>query len=162
MTFAERCPNSWQAHYLYARMFDLVKRPQKAITELRRAIELAPGEWKPYSDLGEILNAQGLEKKDPQMLAEAASVLERACALVGLDHPAPHFNLALAYWNLNRPQDTREKLRELLAGITPEHRLYAKGALTSPRRFHARQKAARSVLSGRLFYALGDRSFAHS
>ncbi|MBI2568022.1 MAG: tetratricopeptide repeat protein [Candidatus Schekmanbacteria bacterium] len=101
-----RDPDNWRGLHLRSMLYDMGNRADLAITDLRHAMRVAPQEWRPYNDLGTLLNAQA--RTNHGIAQEAVAVLESACRLAPQGEFAPRFNLALAYWNDGRPQQARE------------------------------------------------------
>jgi tetratricopeptide (TPR) repeat protein len=116
-----RDPSSWRGHHLRSMLYDAADKVELAIEELREAARLAPWEWKPFNDLGTLLNARA--RTDRKTADEAVEVLEKAVTLAPADELAPRYNLGLAYWNAGRRIEARSTLDEMIRTGPPDDRL---------------------------------------
>lgn len=115
----ERDPDNWRGLHLRAKFFEMADKPERAMDDLRHAIRVAPHEWKPFNDLGTLLNARA--QTDKSAAVEAVKVLERACELAPPEEPAPRYNLGLAFWNSDRPDEARQIMTQVAETGPPDH-----------------------------------------
>lgn len=113
----QRDSGNWQALHIRSMLYDMAGKPELAITDLRRATQSAPREWKPWNDLGMLMNEK--VRSGQAAAAEAVEVLETACRLAPAGEPAAQFNLGLAYWNANRRDDARRALQQAVTAQRP-------------------------------------------
>ncbi len=122
-TLIDLAPESWRGYYLRAKLFDMGDRVDRALEDLARAHELAPHRWEPLNDRGTLLNA--LAQDDSARAEEAVECLKKAAHLAP-DEPSPRFNLALAYWNAGRREESRGLAQELVETLPETHSLWGR------------------------------------
>lgn len=87
-----RNPKSWAGWQHMGNLYEAVPKPIEAEDAYRKAIALAPTEWKPLTNLGALL----VQSTDAAKHAEAKKLLEKAAQVAPEGELRPQYNLALA------------------------------------------------------------------
>lgn len=116
----EKAPEYWESHYHLGSVLDVLDQTDEAKTAYRKAIELAPEEWRPLNNLAYLLNDQ----QTPGSWSEAERLLEKAIELAPEDEPLPHYNLALSLVNLGKDTEALKQCLKILDFLSPEHSLW--------------------------------------
>src|SRR4029453_2467452 len=101
----KRNPKSWEAWFHLGNLYEAIPKEQEAEDAYRKAVELAPDNWKPLTNLAGLL----IQMNDPAKNSAAVPLLEKALTLAPKGDWRVHYNLALAYTKLGK----RDKAFEL-------------------------------------------------
>jgi tetratricopeptide (TPR) repeat protein len=106
-----RKPRSWGAWLHLGNLFEAdPARQQESEDAYRKAVELAPTEWKPLTNLAGLLIQLPERKKNE----EAVPLLEKALRLVPEGEWRVHYNLALAHTRLGNRDRALELARQIV------------------------------------------------
>jgi len=119
-----RHPQSWRGYYLRSILYDLADRPDRAITDLRRALRLAPEQWQPLNDLGLLLCAEAGARGEHS--DEGVQLLRSASARAPTDELAPRYNLGLAYLAAGQQAAARRTVNDMVQRGPDDHALVAR------------------------------------
>ena len=122
-----RNPKSWGAWQHLGNLYEAVPKPAEAEDAYRKAIALAPDEWKPLTNLGALL----VQSSEPTKHAEAKKLLEQASKVAPGGERRPQYNLALALVRLGDKKGALA-LAKMLAPHLPEAKKLEENLKSSP------------------------------
>jgi tetratricopeptide (TPR) repeat protein len=106
-----RSPNCWEAWFHLGNLYEAVPLEAMAEEAYRRAVALAPGQWKPLMNLAGLLVQLTVREKN----LEAVGLLEQATTLAPKEEWRVTYNLALARTRLGERGAALALAREVIA-----------------------------------------------
>ena len=109
-------PTSWQLHQHLGNLYETAKLDADAETHYRRAVALAPGEWKPRMNLGALLTQMDVATNH----REAIQALEKAASLAPDGEWQIQYDLALAHFRVKELEEALELCDHVIESAPPD------------------------------------------
>ncbi|MBE2249449.1 MAG: tetratricopeptide repeat protein [Myxococcus sp.] len=117
----EKNPKQWEAHFALGNLYAAVPLAEKAEQAYRKAIALAPENFRPLVNLATLF----VEGAVAAQHAEAVTLLEKAAALAPANEWRIPYNQALAWTRLGKRDRALELVRGLMKKAPADHPLVA-------------------------------------
>ena len=134
----KRNPKSWAAYFHLGNLYEIVPGKEKEAEEAyRKAIGLAPDNWKPLTNLAGMLIQLSAKEKN----AEAVPLLEKALPLAPAGDFRVHYNLALAHVKLGNRDKALDMARSIQKKAPPDNPMFAEARKLESNLLEAQKKA---------------------